>query len=121
MLQAASSVASTQTSYDAALAEAPHDRVNAPGSPDALLAGDYQSTSGESVTELALADIVPNRFQRDRTAFLLDPDKFAVNYLRSFETIELAKTGDAEKREIIVEYTLECRAPKAHGAVYDIL
>ena len=33
---------------------------------DALLAGDYQSTSGESVTELALADIVPNRFQPRR-------------------------------------------------------
>ena len=33
---------------------------------DALLAGDYQSSSGESVTELALADIVPNRFQPRR-------------------------------------------------------
>jgi hypothetical protein len=44
-----------------------------------------------------------------------------VAYLRPFQTFELAKTGDAEQRELVVEYTLECRAPKAHGAVYDVL
>jgi hypothetical protein len=53
--------------------------------------------------------------------FTLQTDKLAVAYLRPFQTVELAKTGDSEKRELIVEYTLECRAPKAHGAIYDCL
>ena len=65
--------------------------------------------------------LVPNRFQRSRDAFVLQSDKLAVAYLRPFQTIELAQTGDALQRELVVEYTLECRAPKAHGAVYDLL
>lgn len=64
---------------------------------------------------------VPNRFQRARDVFVLQADKLAVAYLRPFQTIELATTGDAQQRELLAEYTLECRAPKAHGSVYDIL
>jgi hypothetical protein len=63
---------------------------------------------------------VPNRFQRTRDVFLLQTDMLAVAYLRSFQSFELAKTGDSEKRQLLVEYTLEMRNPKAHGAVYDI-
>ena len=64
---------------------------------------------------------VPNRFQRVRDVFVLQADKIAVAYLRPFQTIELATTGDAQQREILVEYCMEMRAPKAHGAVVDIL
>lgn len=73
------------------------------------------------VSDFGTLQAVPNRFQATRDVFLLQSDKLAIAYLRPFQTVELAKTGDAEQREIIVEYTLECRAPKAHGAVYDIL
>lgn len=73
------------------------------------------------VSDFGTLQAVPNRFMATRDVFLLQADKLAVAYLRPFQTVELAKTGDAEQREIIVEYTLECRAPKAHGAVYDIL
>ena len=73
------------------------------------------------VSDFGTLEAVPNRFQAARDVFLLQSDKLAIAYLRPFQTVELAKTGDAEKRELIVEYTLECRAPKAHGAVYDIL
>lgn len=64
---------------------------------------------------------VPNRFQRVRDVFILQSDKVAVAYLRPFSTIDLATTGDAMQKELVVEYCLEMRAPKAHGAVYDIL
>lgn len=64
---------------------------------------------------------VPNRFQRVRDVFILQSDKVAVAYLRPFNTIDLATTGDAMQKELVVEYCLEMRAPKAHGAVYDIL
>ena len=64
---------------------------------------------------------VPNRFQRARDVFVLQSDKLAVAYLRGFQTIDLATTGDAQQKELVVEYTLEMRAPKAHGAIVDIL
>ena len=41
---------------------------------DALLAGDYPSDSRESVAELAIAEIIPNRFQPRRE---FDPDRLA--------------------------------------------
>lgn len=73
------------------------------------------------VSDFGSLNVVPNRFQAARDVFVLQSDKLAVAYLRPFSTIELATTGDALQRELVVEYTLECRAPKAHGAIYDIL
>jgi len=73
------------------------------------------------VSDFGTLQCVPNRFMAARDVFVLQSDKLAVAYLRPFQTFELAKTGDAEQRELVVEYTLECRAPKAHGAIYDIL
>jgi hypothetical protein len=64
---------------------------------------------------------VPNRFQRARDVFVMQSDKLAVAYLRGFQTIDLATTGDAMQKELVVEYCLEMRAPKAHGAIVDIL
>lgn len=73
------------------------------------------------VSDFGTLQCVPNRFQATRDVFVLQSDKLAIAYLRPFQTQELAKTGDADQRQITVEWTLECRAPKAHGAVYDIL
>lgn len=63
---------------------------------------------------------VANRFMRSRDVFILQSDKWAISYLRPFQTIELAKTGDAEKRQLLCEWTLEARAPKANGAIFDL-
>lgn len=71
------------------------------------------------VSDFGELQAVPNRFMATRDVFLLQSDKLAIAYYRPFFTKELAATGDAEKRELIVEWTLECRAPKAHGAIYD--
>ena len=73
------------------------------------------------VSDFGELKAVPNRFQRVRDVFVLQSDKIAVAYLRPFFTKELAETGDAIGRELIVEYCMEMRAPKAHGAVFDIL
>lgn len=72
------------------------------------------------VSDFGTLNVIPNRFQAARDAFVLQSDKLAVAYLRPFSTVELAQTGDAMKRQLVVEYTLECRAPKAHGAIYDL-
>ena len=73
------------------------------------------------VSDFGSVTVMPNRFQRARDVFVLQADKVAIAYIRPFATIELATTGDAMQREIIVEFTLECRAPKASGAIYDLL
>jgi Family of unknown function (DUF5309) len=73
------------------------------------------------VSDFGTLEAVPNRFQAARDVFLIQSDKLAIAYLRPFATKEIAATGDAEKRELLVEYAMECRAPKAHGAIYDIL
>lgn len=62
-----------------------------------------------------------NRFQRSRTAFVLQSDKWALAVLRPYQATELAKTGDAEKRLLVVEYTLEARQEKASGVIRDLL
>jgi hypothetical protein len=64
--------------------------------------------------------VVPNRFQRERTAFLIDPDMAAVSYLRPFTTFDLAKRGDADTKQILAEYTLEMRNEGAHGVMADL-
>jgi hypothetical protein len=64
--------------------------------------------------------VVPNRFQRERTAWVLDMDYWCVAYLRGFQTQLLAKTGDSEKRMLIVEYGLKSKNEKASGAIRDI-
>lgn len=73
------------------------------------------------VSDFGTLKVVPNRFQRSRTAFVLQMDKFKMAMLRPFETKVLGKTGDAEKRLITVEYALEALQEKSSGAVRDLL
>ena len=44
----------------------------------------------------------------------------AAAYLRDFSMNELAKTGDSERVQLLVEWTLEMRNEKAHGILLDI-
>ena len=64
--------------------------------------------------------VVPNRFSRDRDAWVLDMDYWGVAFLRDFTMHELSKTGDSEKRQLILEATLESRNEAASGVVADV-
>lgn len=64
--------------------------------------------------------VVPNRFQRDRTLFVLTADLWSVDYLRSFRQYPLAKTGDSEKRQLLAEYTLSALNEKGSGCIADL-
>ena len=76
------------------------------------------------VSDFGIIQIVPNRFipnvDGDDVAFLLDPEMAAVAYLRPFQTLDLAKTGDSENTELLVEYTLEVKNQGAHGLIADL-
>jgi len=63
--------------------------------------------------------VVPNRFSRSRDVFVLEPDMWAVAYLRDFKLIDLAVTGDAQKKAMLAEYTLVSKNEAANGAVFD--
>lgn len=64
--------------------------------------------------------VVVNRWQRERTAFLLDPQFAAIAYYRNFQRTPIAKIGDADTEMIVVEYGLEMKNEKAHAAIADI-
>ena len=64
--------------------------------------------------------VVPNRFSRDRDAWVLDMDYWGVAFLRDFTMHDIAKTGDADKRQLLVEATLESRNEAASGVVADV-
>ena len=95
-----------------------------------LAAQRYQVPTNGQATILAGADlyqsdfgvlsIVPDRFMRTRDALILDPEYAALAYLRPFQTNELARVGDAEKTQILAEFTLEVRNEAAHGGVFDL-
>jgi len=57
---------------------------------------------------------------RTRDAFLLNYDYWSVDWLRPIKQTELAKTGDAEKRMLLGEYTLVAKNEAANGGIYDL-
>ena len=95
----------------------------------------YMAPSDAPTTIIGAADIylsdfgsvsvVPNRFMvsgnsANEVAFVLDPEYAAVAYLRPFFTNELAKNGDSDRTQLLVEYTLEVKNEAAHGIIADL-
>lgn len=64
--------------------------------------------------------VMPSRWIRERTAFLLDPSYVRIAYYRRFRQEPLAKIGDAETRMILAEYGLQVDNEAAHGAIADL-
>ena len=96
----------------------------------------YQAPAAKATTIIGAADVylsdfgtlsvVPDRFMTADTtpdaeqALVLDPTMASVATLRPFESNLLAKTGDSEKHQMLVEYTLQVSNEKAHGIVADL-
>lgn len=64
--------------------------------------------------------MVPNIFQRERDAFFVDTNYASVSTLRPYKVVDLARTGDATKKMLIMEAGLKVLNEKAHGAAYDL-
>ena len=73
------------------------------------------------VSDFGNVATVANRFQRERDAWVLDPEYAKMVTLRPYQQIELAKTGDAEKRMLIVEWGHKVLAENAHGLAADLI
>jgi len=72
------------------------------------------------VSDFGNLEIVPNRFQRARDAFVLDPELCSVATLRPMKQVKLAKTGDAEKRMVLCEVGLKVDQEAGLGLVADL-
>lgn len=119
---------------------------NAGGNPDTILVGPYnkvkvsgfsgiltnnifQQAGGQAkivaaadayVSDFGTLKVVPSRFNRDRTLCVLDMNYWAIAYLRPFQSVQLAVTGDSIQRMILAEYTLVSRNEAASGKVTDL-
>lgn len=72
------------------------------------------------VSDFGTFKVVPNRFQRERDVWMLDFNYLSLAFLRPMQTIKLAKTGDAERRMLLCEYTLVVKNEAAVGMVADL-
>jgi hypothetical protein len=73
------------------------------------------------VSDFGQISVIAQRFQRERDAFVIDPEYAGVVTLRPYQQVELAKTGDAEKRMLIVEFGHKVYAENAHGIAADLV
>ncbi|MCX8505679.1 MAG: DUF5309 domain-containing protein [Alphaproteobacteria bacterium] len=113
------------------------------GTPDLIMTGPYNKTVISSFTggtqktqnitdgtlstaidvyasDFGFHKIIANRFSRDRDLHMISTDMWLVAYLRPIQTIDLAKTGDNLKGQILAEYTLEARNEAASGVIADL-
>lgn len=73
------------------------------------------------VSDFGNIQVVANRFQRERDAWVIDPDMAKLTTLRPYQQVELAKTGDAEKRMLIVEWGHKVLAENGMGLAADLV
>lgn len=85
-------------------------------------AGDRKAVAAIDVYEsdFGAITIKPSRRQRSRDLFILQTDLWAASYLRPVMMSNLAKTGDSERRQVLVEWTLEARNEAGSGGVFDL-
>ena len=71
------------------------------------------------VTPWGTIEFMPSRENRSRDVFIMQDDIWEVATLRPTKNIELAKTGDATKRQVVTELTLCAKNEAANGGVFD--
>jgi hypothetical protein len=59
------------------------------------------------VSDFGEISVAPDRFQRNRDAWLVDFDLVGFKELRPYKVVDLAKTGDATKKMLLNEWSLQ--------------
>lgn len=94
------------------------------------LAQQRRDTGNKAATIVAAADIyvgdfgklsaVPNRQMSGNRVLLIDPQMVKLRWLRAMNTVKPAQTGDATKRMLLTEWTIEVSNEAAHGTMEDL-
>jgi hypothetical protein len=69
------------------------------------------------VSDFGTFNITLDRFCDQDVVYFLDHDMWSVDYLRDFQTVDIARAGDGEKKMLVVEYGLRCGNEKANGQI----
>ena len=115
-------VSPTQKQVVSSFAGIAEQRYAAPANKQTTIVG----AADVYLSDFGTLSVVPNRFTTPdaddggEQAFVLDPEYAATAFLRPFQTNELAKTGDSEKTQLLVEYTLEVKNEAAHAIIADL-
>jgi len=75
------------------------------------------------VSDFGVLEVVPNRFittyalGANSSVFFIDPEYWEVAYLDGYMTERIAKSGDSNKRMLLVDYALCCKNEAASGVI----
>lgn len=72
------------------------------------------------VSDFGSLKVIPSRWQRERDGWFFDFEFLSLLFLRPIRAVKLAKTGDAEKRMLITEWTLKVSNEQALGLAADL-
>lgn len=94
------------------------------------IADQRRETGNKAATIIGAADVyvsdfgeisfVPSRFTTGRDVLVVDPTLWSVRYLQRFNTVDLAKTGHADRKMLSVEYTLKCDNELGNAVIADV-
>jgi hypothetical protein len=73
------------------------------------------------VSDFGQVSVIANRFQRERDAWVLDPEYAKMTVLRPYQSLDLATTGDASKKMLLIEFGHKVLAENAHGLAADLI
>src|SRR5882672_31033 len=72
------------------------------------------------VSDFGVIDVIPDRFQRSRDVLIFESDMWSIDYLDPYQQFDIAKSGDSEKRVMLVDFTLRASQPESSGIVADV-
>ena len=72
------------------------------------------------VSNFGILKVKANRWMRERDAYGIDKKYLSLAFLRPMKTVKLAKTGDAEKRMLLCEWTLRVHNEAALIGAFDL-
>lgn len=71
------------------------------------------------VTPWGTVEFVPTRENRSRDVFIIQNEFWSVGVLRPTKNVELSKTGDSQRRQVVTELTLCALNEKSSGIIAD--
>lgn len=135
----------TQRAFTETLLGAVIDLIfNSGGDPDIIMAGSFNKRaltgfSGNAdekkidvdgkkvinavsvyISDYGSMNVVPNRFLRSRDVLVYEKSFWNLPMLREMQSTPIAKTGDSEKKQMLVEYALEASNEASSGIVADL-
>lgn len=70
-------------------------------------------------TDFGVMKVIPDHFTVADDIYLLQMDLWKLAYLDNLQVVDLAKTGDADKKLLVMEVTLECGDEAGNASIID--